>query len=131
MDGVIFVVLAMPSQLCDVPSRDQRKKSRLVSVQKRDKATGWFGETTRQQKSVAKKQKQAKQQKLAVPRDCYAMLHATMGTDNTKDSAKLPCLSEMITRILEDYGFRVDPVSWVAYKVNAFVVTVNERALET
>ena len=64
MDGVIFVVLAMPAQLCDVPSRDQRKKSRLVSVQKRDKATGWFGETTRQQKSVAQKQKQAKQQKL-------------------------------------------------------------------
>ena len=39
-----------------------------------------------------------------------------------QDSVKLPCLSEMITRILEDYGFRVDPVSsWVAYKANKFV----------
>ena len=75
--------------------------------------------------------RQQNKQDVRVPRDCYAMLHAAMGTDDTKDSAKLPCLSEMITRILGDYGFLVDPVSWVAYKVNAFVVTANERALET
>ena len=131
MDGVIFIVLAMPAQLCDVPSRDQRKKSRLVSVQKRDNTTGQFGTTTTKQKSVARAENEARTVKPRVPRDCLAMLHAAMGTDDTKDYNKLPCLSEMITRILEDYGFRVDPVSWVAYKVNAFVVTANERALET
>jgi len=131
VDGVIFIVLAMPAQLCDAPSRDQRKKSRLVSVQKRNNTTGQFGTTTTKQKSVARAENEARTVKPRVPRDCLAMLHAAMGTDDTKDYNKLPCLSEMITRILEDYGFRVDPVTWVAYKVNAFVVTANERALET
>ena len=84
-----------------------------------------------EEKAVAKERKKKSTAQPRVPRDCLAMLHAAMGTDDTKDSKKLPCLSEMITRILEDYGFRVDPVSWVAYKVNAFVVTENERALET
>ena len=70
LDGVIFVVLAMPAQLCDAPSRDQRQKSRLVSVQKRDKATGRFGETTRQQKPVAQKRKQQNKQDVRVPCDC-------------------------------------------------------------
>ena len=51
--------------------------------------------------------------------------------DDKKTFNKLPYLPEMITRILQDYGFRVDPVSWVAYKVNAFVLIANERALET
>ena len=82
----------MPAQLCDAPSRDQRQKSRLVSVQKRDKATGRFGETTRQQKSVAKKRKQQNKQDVRVPRDCYAMLHAAMGTDDKKTFNKLPYL---------------------------------------
>ena len=131
LEWLIIVPLAMPAQLCNAPSRDQRQKLRLVSVQKRDNATGQFGSTTAKSRSVAKKKKAQNTINPKVHRDCYAMLHAAMGTDDKKTFNKLPYLSEMITRILEDYGFRVDPVSWVAYKVNAFVMTANERALET
>ena len=131
MEWLIIVPLAMPAQLCNAPSRDQRQKSRLVSVQKRRKANGDFAATTEEEKAVAKERKKKSTAQPRVPRDCLHMLHAAMGTDDTKDYNKLSCLSEMITRILEDYGFRVDPVSWVAYKVNAFVMTANERALET